>query len=313
MHVLRLMLAAAALLIPSLQAGAQPLTTYPAWAACRASGFPATDLSSPATFEELPNNAVHQACATGIPRLVGAAASGLPGCTSVTTTSAAYSGSFQWAWTVTTTPPTCHTGEGTYSGTSSVGAGYGLLKAIVNGTPTFANACPFGGTLVGAFPTGNCNGAPVCPAGQVRDPDNGACTDSRKNVAPPPGSPCIDGLCNVGNASSTLVAAVYQSGGSGLLQSQLTYNSQPLSDPNPPRTGAFGKGWRGNYDRDLKFSNTLVRVRRQSGREFLFQPPVSGNVYVPDADISDRLERLVDGGGATTGWSGITPVPRTLA
>ena len=43
-------------------------------------------------------------------------------------------------------------------------------------------------------------------------------------------------------------------------------------------------------------------VGRSDGRELDFQPPSSGNVYVADADVADRLERLTDGGGSTTGW-----------
>ena len=41
---------------------------------------------------------------------------------------------------------------------------------------------------------------------------------------------------------------------------------------------------------------------RQDGRELDFRKPASGNVYTADADVADRLERLVDGAGNTTGW-----------
>lgn len=65
-----------------------------------------------------------------------------------------------------------------------------------------------------------------------------------------------------------------------------------------------GRQWRHNYSAHIEnqdFGTVPVAVaHRPSGRVFLFK--LSGADYLPDTDIDDRVTRLVDGGGALTGW-----------
>jgi RHS repeat-associated protein len=64
-------------------------------------------------------------------------------------------------------------------------------------------------------------------------------------------------------------------------------------------------GWSHNFGRFVAPSSgtppATVLVYRETG--FVVQFTLTGGVYVPDADISDRLVRLADGGGNTTGWT----------
>jgi YD repeat-containing protein len=95
---------------------------------------------------------------------------------------------------------------------------------------------------------------------------------------------------------------VYRGGGTSQLQESLSYNSRLLSEISLVWNGAYGKGWKGNYERQITLYGAVVVMKRADGREIDFRPPSSGNVYVSDDDIADRLERLTDGSGNTTGW-----------
>ncbi len=61
-------------------------------------------------------------------------------------------------------------------------------------------------------------------------------------------------------------------------------------------------GWSNTYGRRVATSiDNTVFAYRETG--FVSKFTLSNGVYVPDADISDRLTRLVDGSGNTTGWT----------
>lgn len=61
-------------------------------------------------------------------------------------------------------------------------------------------------------------------------------------------------------------------------------------------------GWSNTYSRRVATSiNNTVFAYRETG--FVSKFTLSNGIYVPDADISDRLTRLVDGSGNTTGWT----------
>jgi RHS repeat-associated protein len=65
-------------------------------------------------------------------------------------------------------------------------------------------------------------------------------------------------------------------------------------------------GWSHNFGRFVAVSPSgtpppSVLVYRETG--FVGQFTLTGGIYVPDGDMSDRLVRLTDGGGNTTGWS----------
>ena len=77
------------------------------------------------------------------------------------------------------------------------------------------------------------------------------------------------------------------------------YNSTLLESyrPNPL---ALGPQWLHSYDRAIRLDANTATVSRQDGKIFLFV--LNGGVWTPDGDITDKLERLADGGGNPTGW-----------
>ena len=157
--------------------------------------------------------------------------------------------------------------------------------------------CPGGGT-----PTLNpdmCIGAPDCAAEERRDPETRKCKQSDKNIGSCDG---VGNPCNPATATKYQVERVYRGGGISPLLEQLTYSSRPVNDADRIWQGIYGKGWKGNYEREITNLNFVVIAKRQNGQKFEFQPPASGNIYVGDADVADGLERLVDGSGNTTGW-----------
>jgi YD repeat-containing protein len=165
--------------------------------------------------------------------------------------------------------------------------------------------CPFGGTLSDT----TCINTPPCQDGEQRDPVTGACGAPPKNrgscgggFGGRPDCPecCAGNPVNAGTGSKVQVESVYSSPAGTLLE-KLTYNSQTINDQFPMATGAYGKGWKGNYQRNLNGIGA-VRAERPSGQVLTFQAPPSGNAYVADADVADRLERLTDASGALTGW-----------
>src|SRR5712691_4631531 len=136
-----------------------------------------------------------------------------------------------------------------------------------------ATVCQYDGTLSGS----NCEKAPPCPSGQVRDPETGECgpTKKKKNL----GARCdvsVSNPCNAGTGSKFQVEAVLRSGAVAPLVEQLSYNSRLLSDAGSLSTGAYGKGWKGHYERRVVILSTGVAVvGRPDGRELDFQPPSS--------------------------------------
>lgn len=165
-----------------------------------------------------------------------------------------------------------------------------------------AKYCPNGGTLSGS----NCINASPCPAGQIRDPQTGACstTWSAKNLGQPPCLLCKGNPVNAGTGTKFQSEPVYRSAGHSSLTEQLYYNSRLLSDISSVVSGAYGRGWRGHFSRALAFSSTgIVLAFRADGRTLQFQPPASGTAYISDADVADALQRLIDGAGNTTGWT----------
>jgi YD repeat-containing protein len=162
--------------------------------------------------------------------------------------------------------------------------------------------CPYGGSLINS----QCENAPACLAGKTRDFVSGACTTSLKNTG---GGGCrepnrVGNPCNAGTGTKFQVETIYRGSGAAPLVEQLSYNSHVLADPRPNWTGAYGTGWKGHYERRITVLGilALIRAERPDGQELEFHPPSSGNIFTSDDDVSDRLERLVDGAGNTTGW-----------
>lgn len=163
--------------------------------------------------------------------------------------------------------------------------------------------CPFGGSNWGT----TCVNPPACADGGPRDPDTGACGASPKNLGGcgASGSDCPECCAgnpiNAGIGSKVQVETVYRGASPEQLLERLTYNSRALVDEFPLTIGGYGKGWRGNYERQIN-GDTVVQAVRSSARVLIFRAPASGSVYVAEADVADQLERLTDGSGTLTGW-----------
>ena len=165
-------------------------------------------------------------------------------------------------------------------------------------------SCLAGGTLFQGPGRENwlCINAPACAVDQVRDIKTQQCISVKpaKNA----GAACnrIGNPCNPGTGTKFQQETLYRAAVNSSLTEQLSYNSWPLSDASQTWKGAYGTGWKGHYERQIANFNWAAIVKRQDGRELEFRQPPSGNVFVPDADVADGLERLVDGSGNLTGW-----------
>ena len=84
----------------------------------------------------------------------------------------------------------------------------------------------------------------------------------------------------------------------------LIYASKWANTTAARRPSSFGVRWSSTFGRYLLlgFSGGKVGAARHDGRVLQFLPPASGDVYLGQADINDRLERLRDGGGTVIGW-----------
>jgi YD repeat-containing protein len=175
----------------------------------------------------------------------------------------------------------------------------GLIGPVLESC-SFGGFCPYGGEVSGA----NCI-TPSCPSGQVRDPDTGQCgpINTNENLGNPDPSTCVANPCNAGTGTKFQVETIFRSGATMPLVEQISYNSRLLADLGSVWNGSYGKGWKSHYGRQIALLSTgVVLARRASGKQLDFGPPASGNVFVAKADVADRLERLADGGGSTTGW-----------
>jgi len=110
---------------------------------------------------------------------------------------------------------------------------------------------------------------------------------------------------------------VYQGTGPFPLSFSISYRSTRTDYTFPTWAGPFtglstspvGTNWVSNYHRRLSAAAssdtdtyaTSVLAFRANNTAYQFRAPRSGNVYTGDADVSDKLERQVDGSGNTTG------------
>jgi YD repeat-containing protein len=154
----------------------------------------------------------------------------------------------------------------------------------------------------------------ACPGGdesyvQTSGATPGLCSLSFRYPGNPktnPG-PCPDGKCGnpmvVGNPINPMTGVKtvnevdYVGPGPQPLRFARTFNNRIY--------GVDGKKWRHTYMARIVDQATLGTVpmaiaHRPNGQTFLFT--LTGGQYLPDADIDDRLTRLVDGGGNLTGW-----------
>lgn len=65
--------------------------------------------------------------------------------------------------------------------------------------------------------------------------------------------------------------------------------------------GRFGRHWRDSFDREIRVDGTAVQAHRPSGAVYRFS--LASGVWVPDADVDDRLVELQNPPGTRTGWT----------
>jgi YD repeat-containing protein len=139
-----------------------------------------------------------------------------------------------------------------------------------------------------------------CPSGTT--PFLGRC-----DVDTPKGKgPCPDCDLQQGNPANIATGNKYQRepiyrAAAGGLELVLTYNSQ--IGATYFQSGPFGKRWSAPYFVRVRDSGQgIIAAERPDGRELEFRAPVSGDLFVADADVTDKLERVLSG-ATLLGWN----------
>jgi RHS repeat-associated protein len=115
------------------------------------------------------------------------------------------------------------------------------------------------------------------------------------------GRACTGDPCNAGTGVNVQRLLLYSS---GILKLELVYNSGPVGSPIPYIVFPAGNNWSLNYSARISGLTTArIAATRPDGRMLEFQPPVTGNTYVSDPDVADRVTRTVDAQNNPTGWS----------
>jgi YD repeat-containing protein len=142
--------------------------------------------------------------------------------------------------------------------------------------------------------------AVTCPSGTVDY--LGRCdADPAKDIGPCPD--CNDDRpqanpANIGSGNKYQSEVIYRARD---LELVLTYNSQV--GVTYFQKGNFGSRWSARYFVRVRDSGQgIVAAQRPGGRELEFRAPASGNAFIAQDDISDRLERVVDGSGNVLQW-----------
>jgi len=111
---------------------------------------------------------------------------------------------------------------------------------------------------------------------------------------------------NLGSGNKNHLETDYRGAGSFSLSLVRSYNSQwePGAALSSENYRNFGANWRYNYLRELfaftSSSGSSATLLRGDGRVIRFAP--SGADWLPDSDVTDTLERLVDGSNVLIGW-----------
>jgi YD repeat-containing protein len=124
----------------------------------------------------------------------------------------------------------------------------------------------------------------------------------------PKGNPCD---VTLGNKTQT--ETDYRGAGDFPLRFQRTYlsniaRSNYYTFASRNFFNPLGIGWTATYFQRVDYrayaGHEAAIAYRPNGQTRTFKP--NGSVYLPDDDVADRLVRLTDGQGATTGWQYIT-------
>jgi YD repeat-containing protein len=142
----------------------------------------------------------------------------------------------------------------------------------------------------------------LCPNGTT--PFLGRC-----DVDTPKGKgPCLtDCELQQGNPANIASGNKYQRepiyrAASGGLALVLSYSSQ--LGTTYFQSSPFGKRWSAPYFARVRDSGQgIIAVERPEGRELEFVAPASGDLFVTDADVTDKLQRLPGPLGTVLGWN----------
>jgi YD repeat-containing protein len=156
-----------------------------------------------------------------------------------------------------------------------------------------------------------------CPNGEPPN-ELGVCTARPQAQNNGPAATCcgnpINPAAGIKYQQQTFLSSI-KPGGARI---EATYNSPVVDGVNGTTySGVFGSGWSAPWDRVIKvvagdpaasYAPAAVMVRRADGKVYAFQAPaspvaVNGAIgWVSGANISDRLESLVNAGGSAIGW-----------
>ena len=162
-----------------------------------------------------------------------------------------------------------------------------------------AGTFPNGGNTLTYFSGQVVKSVQSCPSGTTMH--LGECREDTPKVACKRDPELVVGNpCNIGSGSKYQLERVYAAAAGGL-ELVLAYKSQR---PNPYfLSGPFGKHWSTRYTVRIRNSfQGIIAVQRADGRELEFREPTSGTVYLTDADVNDKLERVNNGSGQLIGW-----------
>jgi YD repeat-containing protein len=166
---------------------------------------------------------------------------------------------------------------------------YNLLK-----NPNPPNYCIPNTTLTCYFYYNNFT-LKQCPAGMKPNRDTGACELLQKDNGP---SPCVDQgnpiNASTGNKWQHEIDLLKSSPGLGF---DRYYNASITTD-----IAHLATGWMHPYAQKIKVQAyaSWIEVIRFNGKKYIFNR--TGNTYVTDADINDKLAELKDANGNRSGW-----------
>ncbi|NIR89304.1 MAG: hypothetical protein GWN34_18715, partial [Gammaproteobacteria bacterium] len=126
--------------------------------------------------------------------------------------------------------------------------------------------------------------------------------DPRKQAGP--SCPAEGNPINAATGNNFDTRTVYRGTGPFPLELTVTYNSVDLHDTAYKPGKPFGERRRHSYERTVTLVGgpalATAFVLRPDGRVLMFAR--EGEDWIPDPDITARLERLTDAGGDPAGW-----------
>jgi YD repeat-containing protein len=166
---------------------------------------------------------------------------------------------------------------------------YNLLK-----NPNPPNYCIPNTTLTCYFYYNNFT-LKQCPGGMKPNRDTGGCELPQKSNGP---SPCVDqgNPVNASTGNKWQHEIDFSSGAFGLTFDRY-YNASITTD-----IAHLAIGWMHPYAQKINIQafSSWLEIFRSNGKKYIFKR--TGNIYVADADINDKLAELKDVNGNRSGW-----------